>query len=126
MKARGVFRADGGDGLFHALDIGGCEQLTAGAEDEPVLRVQAGHGDFLVEIVAGGGEDLAQHLRIKKEGRTDVEAKAVPLHGGGAPAYFAALLDNRDLNSGFCKQNGRCEAAGSCSYDDGTPRFGVH
>ncbi len=42
VKARCVFRADRCDGLFHALDIWGGEQLAAGAEDEPVLRDPGG------------------------------------------------------------------------------------
>ena len=126
VEACGVVRGDGADCLFHALVVGGREELAASPEDEAVLRVQASHRDLAVEVVAGCREDLFENLRVEEEGWAYVELEAILFHGGRATADDGPLFDDGDLNSGFCEQDCGCEPPRSGSYDDDPARILLH
>jgi hypothetical protein len=102
MEAKRVFGRDCSDGFFHLLEVGSGEQFAPGTEDEPVLGIEAMHGDLGIEVAADGGEDLAQHAGIEEKSGADVEAIAgFGFHGGGATTGAVTLFDDGDTDTGF-------------------------
>ena len=63
-------------GAMRAISVR-CVDPSSGAKLQPVLRIQPSHRDIAPEIAADGLEDLFEHSRIKKEGRTGIESKSV-------------------------------------------------
>ena len=72
-----------------------------------------------IEVVAGRGEDLAEHARIEEEGGTEVEAEAVlPKCGGAAANLGPALFDDCDLDAGSSQEDGGRKTSGTSTYND--------
>ena len=69
-------------------------QLAARAEDQVVLRVEADHGDLVVQVAADGGEDRLEDARVEEEGRPEVEAEAVAPERRGPPADVRLALED--------------------------------
>ena len=125
-KTQRIFRRDGRDGLDHAVDIRRRQQLAPGAKDQPVLRVETGHGNLTVQVVSRGAEDLPQHPWIQEESWPNVKLEAVLLHRRSATTHLPTLLDDRYLAPGLGQKKRRRKASGSCPHNDYPTSFPVH
>jgi hypothetical protein len=105
VEAAGVLRAELGDRPLHTLEVGRSQQFSAGTEDQAVVGIEPVHRDLLIEISAGGGEDLAQHFGIKEKGWPGIEFETVPLHGGGAAADNVSPFHDGDVDARPGQQN---------------------
>ena len=103
---------EGGDGLLHPGDVGCGQQVAAAAEDQVILRIQADHGDFVVQIPATGSEDFTQDARIEKEGGAAVETKAVAGQCGSAAADIGLAFEDGDGAAGPGQQHGCRQTTG--------------
>ena len=95
-----------------ALRIGRRLELAAALEDEPVERVEAAQLHILVEILAAGGEDLAQDPGVEEEGGADIEAVAARrADGARPPADRLAALEHHHVEAGAGEKQGGGQAA---------------
>ena len=111
LEAACVARAKLCDRALHSLEVWGCQQFSARAEDQPVLGIQPVHGDLFIEVSAGGSKDFAQYPGIKKEGWPGIELKTVALHGGGAAADNLSAFHDGYIDARSLQQNGSGQSA---------------
>ena len=72
-------------------------EAAAVFEEAAPLRVEADHGDVVVEVAVGLGEDLAEHGGLDEDGGAHVEAEALLVELGGLAAEPGVLLEDLDL-----------------------------
>ena len=92
--------------------------LPAGAEDEPVLRIEPHELDFAIERGAGGAHDLFEHARIEEERRPEIEAEAIRFNAGGAAADDRQPLDDAHANARRREQDRRGQTTRPRAHDD--------
>ena len=109
-EARQVGRV-GGRQLRHLLRHGGLigrrAQFSSGLEDQMILRVQPDQVHFTGQVLAAGGENIAEHARVQEEGRPHVEAVAAfGLDGRRSSSDPVQPLDDGDVGPRPGQQHG--------------------
>jgi hypothetical protein len=56
------------------------------------MDTEALHGNLAIEVIAGIGEDLAQHPRVEEKRRPDVELESILIERGGASTDTRVFL----------------------------------
>ena len=91
-----VARREAGDFRAHRIGFSARAERRAVLEADLVKGVQRTKVDVLVEIAAAGRPEVAEELRDRDDGGTEVEAEAVAVDGAGAPAGHVEAIDHRD------------------------------
>ena len=112
MEATSVFRAQLRDGALHTLQVWCCQQFAARAEDQAVLRIEAVHRDFFIQVPACGSKYFAQYLGVKEKGWPGIELETVLLHGRCAAtddlaSFHYGYVDARSLQQNSSGESSR-------------------
>ena len=97
---------------------GVARSSATGAENQPILRVEANQFYLLPQVATHGLKNLSKHARIEKERRPAVEAEAVAPERGSPAAHAGRAFEDRDLETGFCQEHGRRQSARPRTNDD--------
>ena len=106
------------DALGHLIEVARAVELTALSENEPVIQVELVEVEFVMGVQTDGLEDVLDHFGVVEEGRAEVEFEPVPVEDFVASTHGAGAFEHGDVDTGFCKQEGGGQSAGTRA-DDG-------
>jgi hypothetical protein len=112
-----IDRTDLGDFRFESRNNWRAIQLPTRSKNEAILRIEADHRDFRMQIAVNELENPFQNAGIKEKGGSEVEAEPVVFEGRTAAANARQPFHHMHAHACFCQQKRGSKPSGSSPYN---------